>query len=113
MKMIIFCFLILFISISTSGIYELFKEKQKQKEFEDSLKNIFDYIHIKNAVKCIENNFEDKEDKKFIKKIRNYSIGNYYAQKSLLLTKFKRYKKCIKENISYYPNGKFKREFYY
>ena len=109
----IFIILVLISSIISSGIYEVYKEKQKLKEFEKSLENLVYFIHIKNAVKCIEENFENEEDKEFIEDITNYAIGNYHKQKSFLFKKYNRYEECIINNTHYYPNGKYKREYYY
>ena len=105
--------IILLYYISASVIFEVFKEKKKQKDFEKSLKNIINLIHIKNTVKCIEENFKENNDKEFIEKIANSAIGNYYKQKHLLFKEYNKYKKCIIENTHYYPNGKYKREYYY
>ena len=109
----LFIFFVLISSIASSGIFEVFKEKKKIKDFEKSLKNMLYLIHIKNTVQCIEENFKDNNDKEFIEKLSNSAIGNYYKQKYFLLKEFKRYKKCIMENIRYYQNGKFKREYYF
>lgn len=113
MKMLLFYFLILLASITSSGIFELYKEKLRQKEFEESLKKLLDKINIKKIVKCIENNFTEDIDKEFVDKIKNKSIGNYNAQRTFLFTQYKRYSKCIKENILYNPYEEFKREYYY
>jgi len=113
MKMLVFSFLILLVSVTSSGIFELYKEKQRQKEFEESLKNLYDKINIKKVVKCIEENFKEDADKEFISKLKNKSIGIYKAQRTFLFTQYKRYSKCIKEGILYFPNEKFKREYYY
>ena len=108
-----FIFLVLLYSITSSGMYEVYKEKKKLKDFEKSLKNMLYLIHVKNAVKCIQENFQDDNDIEFIEKITNSAIGNYYKQKYYLLKEFDRYKKCIVENTRYYQNGKYKREYYY
>ena len=100
-------------SVISSGMYELFKEKQKQKEFEESLREMIDLVNIKDVAKCIEENFKGKNDIEFVENLKNYSIGNYYNQKYFLFKKYKKYKKCIKKNTHYYENGKFKREYYY
>ena len=113
MKMLFFSFLILLVSVTSSGIFELYKERQRQKEFEESLKKLLDKINIKKVVKCIEENFKEDIDKEFIDKLKNKSIGNYHAQRTFLFTQYKRYSKCIKANMLYYPNGTFKREYYY
>ena len=113
MKMLFFSFLILLVSVTSSGIFELYKEKQRQKEFEESIKKLLDKINIKKVVKCIEENFKEDTDKIFVDKLKNKSIGNYHAQRTFLFTQYKRYNKCIKENILFYPNGTFKREYYY
>ena len=113
MKMLIFSFLILLISVASSGMFELYKEKQRQKEFEESLKNLLDKINIKKVVNCIENNFKEDIDKEFINKIKNKLIGNYKAQRTFLFAQYKRYSKCIKENILFYPNEGVQREYYY
>ena len=75
----------------------------------------FAYFNTPNGkvVKCIEENFKEDTDKIFVDKLKNKSIGNYHAQRTFLFTQYKRYNKCIKENILFYPNGTFKREYYY
>ena len=109
----IFIIFVLIYSIASSGIYEVFKEKKKLKDFQKSLKNMLHLIHVKNTVKCIQENFHEDNDKEFIEKITNSAIGNYYKQKYYLLKGYNRYKKCIVENTCYYQNGKYKREYYY
>lgn len=113
MKMLIFSFLIILISVASSGIFELYKEKQRQKEFEESLKNLLNKINVKKVVNCIEKNFKEDFDREFINKIKNKLIGNYNAQRTFLFTQYKRYSKCIRDNILFYPNEVIQREYYY
>ena len=109
----IYIILYLICYILSSGIFEAFKEKKKLKDFGKSIKNMMKIIHIKNSVKCIEENFKEENDKEFIQKLTNSAIGNYFKQKDLLMKKYDKYKKCISKNTHYYPKGKFIKGYYY
>ena len=113
MKITYFILLLYIISISSSGIYEVFKEEKKIDDFENEIKKSIYVIHIKNTALCINKTFKEIDDRHFLHQLRTFANGNYYKQKAYLLNKYERYKKCIRNNTSYQKSPLIKREYYY